>query len=108
MKTITTITTITTIAATAATAATLWVGSFISHPNFSSIEVQVVDPHKGVEYFPDFKVTYNCSSFERLEGLGMDKDGDKVTVNYGGFGRRRGFRNFKCNVPLHTEGAGTR
>jgi hypothetical protein len=83
--------------------AMIWVGSFLSHPNFKSLKV--VPEWNG----PDFKVTYNCPSFERMEGLDMKKNGDStVTVNYGALGRRRGLRNFKCNVPLATVGAATR
>lgn len=74
-----------------------WVGSFIIHPNFKSFEVGFVN-HGQVEYFPDFYVTYSCEgSFVPMEGLDMNTEvKDQVTVNYGGYGRRRGVRNFKC------------
>ena len=71
-------------------AVTFHVASFVVHPFFHSFEVKP-------ELVPDFKVTYYCNEYEKMEGLHMKDNGDNtVTVNYGGFGRRRGFRNFKC------------
>jgi hypothetical protein len=74
-----------------------WVGSFIMHPNFKSFEVGFSN-HGQVEFFPDFYVTYSCQGdFASMEGLDMDTEVEnQVTVNYGGYGRRRGARNFKC------------
>lgn len=73
-----------------ALAATLHVLSFVIHPQFVNFKVKP-------ELVPDFKVTYRCNDFEVMKDLHMKKHRDKtVTVNYGGFGRRRGFRNFKC------------
>lgn len=74
-----------------------WVGSFIIHPNFKSFEVGFYS-HGQIEYFPDFYVTYSCpGDFIHMEGLDMNTEvKDQVTVNYGGYGRRRGVRNFKC------------
>ena len=81
----------------------LWTASFFTHSNFDSLEV--VPEWNG----PDYKVTYKCdSSYEKMEGLHMVDNGDTVTVNYGALGRRRGFRNFKCNQPVNTEGAASR
>lgn len=74
-----------------------WIGSFIIHPNFKSFEVGFVNQGQ-IEYFPDFYVTYSCNgSFIPMEGLDMKTDVEnQITVNYGGYGRRRGVRNFKC------------
>ena len=67
----------------------LYVASFLIHPNFKSFS-------SNLEFAPDFKVSYECKNYERLEGLDMQQDGDYVTVNYGGLGRRRGLKLFKC------------
>lgn len=76
----------------------LYTGSYASNTSFKSMKLGFIDSHGKIEYFPDLYVTYTCSNYERLKGLAMKPNASKteVTVNYGGLGRRRGLRQFKC------------
>lgn len=66
-----------------------WTAYLTTHPNFVSLDI--VPEWNG----PDYKVTYECSDYNKLEGLHMeDKGGDIVTVNYGALGRR--YQRFVC------------
>jgi hypothetical protein len=74
-----------------------WVSTFLFHPNFKSFKVGLYDEKKHhIEFAPDFLVTYSCSNYVVLEGLSIEKIKETVEVNYGGYGRRKGFRTFKC------------
>ena len=74
----------------------VYINSF-THPNIKNIEIVP-------EIIPDLKITYRCdSSYEIMEDIHMVRNADNtVTANYGGYGRRKGLRNFKCNAPLTT------
>lgn len=94
-----------TSAALAIGGAGVWIASFCIHSNFEGLQIQFVDEKGNIESVPDFKVEYKCSNtpyakdgifLEGLHAIGFEDDGDKVVVNYGGLGRRRGLRNFKC------------
>jgi hypothetical protein len=76
----------------------IYIASYAINPTFKKMKVEVMNSH-GIEFLPDLYVTYTCSNYKRMQGLEMRSNNSKteVTVNYGGWGRRRGFRQFKCN-----------
>lgn len=81
------------VSATAVVALGAWTVSFTNHPN--AIGLEVVPEWNG----PDYKITYKCEgSYDKMEGLDMQRKGDTVTVNYGALGRRRGGRTFTCHT----------
>lgn len=95
--------TITTLASVPFIFFAAWTATFISHPNAERLEV--VPEWNG----PDYKVHYVCQgSFDKMEGLDMQRKDNTVVVNYGALGRRRGLRSFKCNTPMTSTGAATR
>lgn len=61
---------------------TAWVTSFTNHEKFASLEIKA-------ELVPDFLVTYHCDEYESMKDIHMVDNKSTVTVNYGGFGRRR-------------------
>lgn len=74
-----------------------WVFSFAIHPHFKTLELGLYDSkQERIEFFPDILVTYHCAKFKKLKGLDMQSNEKTVTVNYGGFGRRRGLQTFTC------------
>jgi hypothetical protein len=76
----------------------LYTGSYTSNASFKSMKIGLTDSNGKIEYFPDLYVTYTCSNYTNLEGLHMEDNlsHTEVTVNYGGWGRRRGLRQFEC------------
>lgn len=72
--------------------------SYTKNNFFKSLNIQFTDSKGNLEYFPDLIVTYNCANYEEMKGLHMMSNSNNtlVTVNYGGWGRRRGFRDFNC------------
>lgn len=72
--------------------------SYAQDPTYSDSTIKMIDSKGNIEFVPDLYVTYECKEYVRMEGLDMKANPQKtkVTVNYGGFGRRRGFRDFKC------------
>ena len=84
-----------------------WVISFCLHSDFNSFEIETINEEGELEIVPDFKVIYDCPKVKLdvsddgiyvkgLKGLAFETNDRYVIINYGGLGRRRGLRNFKC------------
>lgn len=72
--------------------------SYAKNPSFKTLNIGFTDSKGHLEYFPDLYVTYSCANYTRMKGLDMQSNYStaEVTVNYGGWGRRRGLRDFEC------------
>lgn len=72
--------------------------SYAQDSSYHKMSIKMTDSEGKIEFVPDLYVTYKCKEYVSMDGLAMKPNSDKteVTVNYGGLGRRRGFRDFKC------------